>query len=165
MAEDRLQIPSDQNEFHSRDTELLLSSYEHWTGEPLLLARHAKGQRSLNLWESPVAVVSHNTLADPIFWYGNKTALRLFEMTWEEFTTLPSRLSAESGLQEDRERLLAEVRSNGFSKNYRGVRVSKTGRRFQIEDAVVWNIINPVGVYCGQAAAFGNWTFLDGGNK
>lgn len=32
------------------------------------------------------------------------------------------------------------VARDGFSRNYAGVRVSKSGRRFRIKDAVVWNL-------------------------
>jgi hypothetical protein len=41
------------------------------------------------------------------------------------------------------------------------VRVSKSGRRFIIEKATVWNLLDEVGAPCGQAATFGNWRFLD----
>lgn len=155
-----LPIPSPVNEFLLQEITVLLASYEHWFGEPLLGGEQSAQNAALGLWEAPMAVVSHLDMADPIFWYGNKTALCLFEMSWNEFVTLPSRLSAEPGLQQDRQRLLAEVRAKGFSKDYRGVRVSKTGRRFQIENAVVWNLVGADGRYHGQTAMFDRWTFL-----
>ena len=51
------------------------------------------------LYEAPFALVSHNTDSDPRFNYANRTALTLFEMNWNEFTTLPSRMSAEPMLR------------------------------------------------------------------
>jgi len=44
--------------------------------------------------------------------------------------------------------------------DYAGVRISKHGRRFMIEQATVWNLIDGHGKYCGQAAMFGVWRML-----
>lgn len=40
--------------------------------------------------------MSHGLEVDPVFNYANQCALDLFEMTWEDFIKLPSRLSAEA---------------------------------------------------------------------
>jgi hypothetical protein len=40
------------------------------------------------------------------------------------------------------------------------VRVTKTGRRFRIEQAVVWNVLDRDTNIHGQAALFGEWTDL-----
>lgn len=112
------------------------------------------------LFEAPFALVSHGLESDPVFNYGNLTALRLFEMTWEEFTRLPSRMSAEPVHRDERQRLMDEVTRNGFIADYRGVRISKLGRRFYIEQATVWNLVDEAGVLKGQAAAFADWRFL-----
>ena len=77
-------------------------------------------------------MLSHNTKAEPIFNYANAKALELFELSWEEFITLPSRLSAESVNQEERATLLAQVTAHGFIDNYQGIRISSTGKRFKI---------------------------------
>ena len=44
--------------------------------------------------------------------------------------------------------------------DYRGVRISSTGKRFLVERATVWNIKEPDGTPLGQAATFSDWTFL-----
>jgi hypothetical protein len=106
---------------------------------------------------APYAVVSHDTQPDPIFNYGNRLALQLFEMTWKDFTALPSRLSAEPMLQEERERLLAGVSERGYIDDYTGVRISATGKRFLIRNAIVWNLLDERGNPCGQAALLKNW--------
>lgn len=80
--------------------------------------------------------------------------MQLFEMSWDEFTRLPSRKSAESPNQEERSRHLALVKKNGFIDHYSGVRISSRGKRFLIENAVVWNLIDTGGNYRGQAATF-----------
>lgn len=56
--------------------------------------------------------------------------------------------------REQRAAFLAEVTANGYISNYRGIRISASGRRFYIKDAVVWNIVDETGQYCGQAATF-----------
>jgi hypothetical protein len=73
---------------------------------------------------------------------------------------MPSRLSAEPVNQQERERLLAKVTAQGFIDDYAGVRISKTGKRFLIQGAVVWNVVDEHGVYHGQAAWFKDWTWL-----
>ncbi len=110
---------------------------------------------------APFVLVAHDRSPDPVFVYGNDTALALFEMDWHTFTSLPSRLSAEPDEQLERERLLQGVAERGYIGDYRGVRVSATGRRFIIEDAVVWDVVDDHGVVRGQAALFERWTRLD----
>jgi hypothetical protein len=53
--------------------------------------------------------------------------------------------------------LLDAVSRDGYVSGYRGVRIAKSGRRFWIEDGVVWQLIDAHGVYCGQAAMFAAW--------
>ena len=68
-----------------------------------------------------------------------------------------SRESAEPGEQAARERFMREVLEQGYSTGYSGVRVSASGRRFVIEDATVWNVIDSAGRLHGQAACFQRW--------
>ena len=112
------------------------------------------------IYHAPFVVVSHNTDADPIFNYGNQIALDLFEMTWDEFTVLPSRQSAELPNREERSRLLHAVTTQGYIRDYHGIRMSKTGKRFRIEDVIVWNLLDSQGNYHGQAAFYSKWTYL-----
>jgi hypothetical protein len=112
------------------------------------------------LWTAPVVIVAHDTAPDPIFFFGNARALALFETTPENFTAMPSRLSAEAELREERARLMARVTRDGFIDDYSGIRVSATGRRFRIHRATVWNLVDAAGVLHGQAAAFSDWTML-----
>ncbi len=112
------------------------------------------------LYEAPFALVAHDTRADPIFGYANRTAQNIFEMNWTEITSIPSRQSAESVLQEERQTLLQRVNQFGFIDNYSGIRISKTGKRFLIRNAIVWNLIDRRGVRVGQAARFDHWEYL-----
>jgi len=114
------------------------------------------------LYEADFVVVSHGTEADPIFNYANAMAQRLFEFSWEEFTTLPSRLSAELPNREERAQLLSAVTRQGFIRDYRGIRIAKSGRRFYIHNAIVWTVTDDLGTPYGQAATFRQWEYLDG---
>lgn len=140
---------------------MLHQSYLKRAGRPLLPALRNPGQALRAFTATPVAIVSHGTEMDPVFNYGNPAALRLFEMDWEHFTQLPSRKSAEAPERSERLRLLSTVTQHGIIQNYRGIRVSATGRRFCIRNATVWNLEDAQGVYRGQAAAFAQWEFLD----
>ncbi|MFI3122781.1 MAG: MEKHLA domain-containing protein [Methylococcales bacterium] len=55
---------------------------------------------------------------------------------------------------------MAQVTADGFIDNYQGVRISKTGKRFKISNAIVWNLVDDNGIYQGQAACFSDWEFL-----
>jgi MEKHLA domain len=131
----------------------LITSFEHWTGKPLIETPEA-------LFDAPFVVVSHGTEPDPIFNYANRQALLLWEMDWQTFTQLPSRKSAEPVSQEARSRLLAQAKSQGYINNYRGIRISSTGKRFWIEDVILWTVLDQLNQPCGQAAMFSSWTFV-----
>lgn len=140
---------------------LLLESYCRLTGRQLLGAKPPGLEQLVAVLDSvPFALVSHGTEADPVFNYGNKAALDLFGMDWKIFTSLPSRYSAEQPNREARERLLHEVKCHGYIDNYSGVRIASDGRRFMIERATVWNVVDGEGLYHGQAATFAEWHFL-----
>jgi PAS domain-containing protein len=135
--------------------DLLIGSYARLVGAALV----PEGQTAAWLYdEAAFVVVAHNTDADPRFVYANKAAQACFEYPWEEFVTLPSRLSAEAPNREERARILEAVSREGFVSGYRGVRISKSGRRFWIEDGVVWQLVDADGVTRGQAATFASWT-------
>ena len=141
-------------------SKLLITSYERATGRKLLDPEPPPGKEAEALFEAPFALLSHGTQPDPILQYGNRAALRLWEMDWEAFTSMPSRLTAERAERGEREKLLNDARTKGYSDGYRGVRISSTGRRFEIIDAVIWNVTDENGVYRGQAAMIPAWRYL-----
>jgi len=149
-----------KEDFYITHGMMLSSSYQHLLGYPLLLKKQANIEEIEALWSAPFAILSHGVEEDPIFNFGNKTALELFEMNFEELIQLESRKSAEAVNRQKREQLLAEATKNGFVTNYSGVRISATGTRFLIEDATIWNLSDSKGTYHGQAATFNKWTFL-----
>ncbi|MDD4911556.1 MAG: MEKHLA domain-containing protein [Sideroxydans sp.] len=134
---------------------LIVESYQRLTGKPLIptVPTDANALRTA-IWEAPRAIVAHGTEADPIFFYGNRLALQLFEMSEDEFARLPSRLSAEPMAQEARVKLLEKVTQQGYIDGYSGMRIAKSGKRFMITDTTVWNLLDEAGVHHGQAAVF-----------
>lgn len=136
---------------------LIATSYERLTGRQLTTPADDPARA---LWTAPRAIVAHGIEADPIFFFGNLAALARFEMTPEQFTATPSRLSAEPMLREERQALLDRVTRHGFIDDYAGIRISATGRRFRIEQATVWNLIDTHGRVHGQAATFERWIDL-----
>jgi hypothetical protein len=143
-----------------RWTQRLLDSYRHWVGTDLIERQGEPESEARALFESPLVVVSHGTEADPVLNYGNRTALRLWEMSWDQLITTPSRLTAEAVNRAERERMLDQARVRGFINTYRGIRISGTGRRFLVENALIWNVLDPSQQRIGQAATFSHWTWL-----
>lgn len=139
----------------------MLASLRHWTGRNLVEPGLAPEEQARELFNAPFAVLSHDTATDPILNYANRISLQLFELSWEELTVMPSRLTAEAPARAERTRLLSEVSSRGYIDDYRGVRVAKNGRRFLIERATVWNLLDESGAPYGQAATFNEWHYLD----
>lgn len=139
----------------------VLDSHALWLGWELVDRSGDIEAQSERLFSAPFVVVSHADSEDPILNYGNRQALDLWEMTWAEFTATPSRLTAEPMDRDERARMLRRVATHGFVTDYGGVRISRTGRRFFVEQATVWNVLDGPGSKRGQAAAFSRWTRLD----
>lgn len=142
-------------------SQTILDAYATLLHRELIPREGSPLEQSERLFHSPFVVASHGTGEDPILNYGNHTALDLWEMTWEEFTETPSRLTAEPMNREERASMLHRARTQGVITDYHGVRISRTGRRFMVNNATVWNILTPDGKRLGQAATFSDWTFLE----
>jgi hypothetical protein len=134
--------------------ELLTGSFARTVGRPLVAA----GQDAAWLYHAaPFAVLAHDTAPDARFIYANRAGQACFGYSWDEFTALPSRLSAEAPLRAERQNLLDAVARRGFISGYSGVRIAKSGRRFFIEGGIVWQLVDGAGVLRGQAATFSSW--------
>jgi hypothetical protein len=107
--------------------------------------------------DAPIAVLAHSTEAIPCFIYANRAAQGCFEYDWDELVGLPSHLSADDADRAERQRLLDAVARDGFATNYRGLRIAKSGRRFWIEDGILWQLVEPSGRLRGVAASFSQW--------
>ena len=138
----------------------LLNSYAKFLNQDLISRQGTDLEQAERLFKSPFVVASHGLEDDPILNYGNQAALDLWEMDWEQFTHTPSRLTAEPVNREKRARMLEQAKTQGYISDYQGVRISRTGKRFLVERATVWNIHQLDGTPLGQAATFSTWTLL-----
>jgi len=141
-------------------TQRLLNSYQHWTSRELIERIGEPDVQAYRLFQAPFVVVSHGMEEDPLLNYGNQVALNLWEMTWEDLTRTPSRLTAEPTNQAEREWMLEQAKARGYFDTYRGVRITSTGRRFHVENALIWTVVDTEGQRVGQAATFSQWTWL-----
>jgi MEKHLA domain len=141
-------------------TQILLDSYRRLIGTDLIERDRSPIAQSQILFCAPFVVVAHDTQADSQLNYGNQTALDLWELDWSSFISTRSKDTAEPVNQAVRQQMLAQVQSQGFIQNYQGVRISSSGKRFNIAQATIWNLTDTAGKPCGQAATFGNWQYL-----
>lgn len=137
----------------------LLNSFEKLTGKSII-ERSNPDNDMKRVEEANFVLVSHNGAEDPILNYGNSFALKLWELDWESFTKTPSRKTAEADLRERRQEMLTIASKQGYFDNYEGIRISSTGKRFMIKEAIIWNVQDEKGQSIGQAAYFDQIEFL-----
>jgi hypothetical protein len=142
-------------------SQYLLDSYAYWLKQELISRCGTPVEQAEYLFNSAFIVASHGTEKDPLLNYGNRAALSLWAMDWQQFIQTPSRLTAESNNREERAEVLEKVKVQGYISDYRGVRISKTGKRFLADPIVIWNIRKPDGAIIGQGATFSTWKYLD----
>lgn len=141
-------------------SQILFNSYQKLLNKQLVDCDHTPEKISEALFKAPFALVSHGIQADPIFNYGNQTALKLWSISWEELIKLPSRMSAEPVNQAARKLMLEQAARKGYIDDYQGVRITTSGDKFSISQAIIWNLTDKSGKKCGQAATFSDWTWL-----
>ena len=138
----------------------IVASHQHWTGRQLGALDPEAADLAGAAYAAPFALLAHDGGDDPRFVYANRQAQELWELDWSAFIGLPSRLSAEPEQVTERQRLLERARSHGFIDDYHGIRRSRSGRRFRIEQVTLWNVLDAQDRRIGQAAAFSRWTQL-----
>ncbi len=143
-------------------TLLILENYRRLFGHDLVTNNESASAVEA-LFQAPCAVLSAlgPSGTDHLFNYANRSALSVFETTWDQFIGLPSSWSAEPAHQDKRRELLDEVEQNGYIMNYAGIRISRRGSRFRILGATVFNLQDKTGHYVGQAATFADWEPID----
>ncbi|MCZ2341640.1 MAG: MEKHLA domain-containing protein [Bacteroidales bacterium] len=136
---------------------LMLDSYRHWLGRELMARDGFPAEQAERVFAAPFVVVAHGTQADPLLCYANRVALDLWEMDVETLLRTPSRMTAEPMHRDERAALMDRTTREGHATGYGGIRISRTGKRFQIRDAIVWNVLDSNGQRMGQAATFSDW--------
>lgn len=137
----------------------LLNSYQKALGKELIQRISPEKDASI-IQNASFVVVSHGIEDDPVLNYGNQVALNLWEMTWDDFTKKPSKYTAEPERQEVRRQMLERAAKQGYIDDYEGIRISSTGKRFEIKDVIIWTVFDQNGIKKGQAATFNQWKFL-----
>ncbi|RME32524.1 MAG: MEKHLA domain-containing protein [Gammaproteobacteria bacterium] len=153
--------PAPENEWLAPWIRLLDASLHRLCGRHLPGGELPDAEFARQVWHAPWVLLSHDAGPEPRFNYANRTALQLWEAGWGELVGLPSRLSADPEQQAERARLLERVGRQGWIDDYHGVRISRSGRRFEIRDVLVWNLADGQGRPCGQAAMFSRWRWLE----
>ena len=146
----------------------LLKSYREGFGTPLvagLSADASAAQAAQALFSVDTVVLAHDGRPldqgeGPLLIYANRAALTLWGRTWAEMVGMPSKLTAEPAERSSRQNALSAAQRQAVSSGYRGIRIDRYGRRFQIDNARLWTFQDPAGQACGQAACFGSWWWL-----
>ena len=139
----------------------MLDSYRQLIGTSLLSNDSGPDSEvAQRLFKIPAVVLAHDGSEDPVFCYANQAALKLWEVTLAQILTMPSRLSAEPVERDERSEMLKQGMEKGFIKNYEGIRISSSGKRFNVRNATIWNVMDEDGVRVGQAATFSDWEYL-----
>lgn len=138
----------------------ICGSYKDKTGDKLLDGTILVQEAAETLWNAPFVCASHD--ASDVFNYGNKAALSLWQLSWDEFVGLPSTKSAEDDqtVQSERRELLDRAAKDGYIKDYSGIRQTSDGRKFKINGATVWTITDKDGNKTGQAVRFDTFSWV-----
>lgn len=150
-----MQEPSLDNGFQAAHAALLAESFAKLTGRDLHTDCNAEA-----LYHAPFPILSHDGGADPVLTYGNLAAQKLWEMGWEQLTQMPSRLTAEPQHRATRAEMFERMRQSGVIDDYAGIRISATGKRFEIRGAVIWALVDDTGIKQGEAAMFQQYQYL-----
>ena len=165
MTGPQLDLPGPGNDWQGGHVARLAEAFDRATGRGLaaemgLDASLSGGRLGQSVWEGHFALLSHRGDGDATLNYGNALALKLWECEWREFTAMPSHDTAPPVERSGRDALMAEVSAKGFIDGYSGERVSRSGRRFLIADAVVWRLRDEADTPFGVAAFVPRVTYL-----
>ena len=142
---------------------VLLQSHQRAFARPLIATAQPGRSRRLQcqeLFACGFPVLAHSTEQDPKLSYANAAALQLWDSRWDELIGMPSRLTAPNSERGERRNALGQAKRLDAVQNYRGIRISRKGRRFMINKARIWTLWNEKERVCGQAACFSDWWWL-----
>ena len=142
---------------------VLLESHQRAFSRPLIASAHPGHSKRLicqNLFACGFPVLAHGTEQDPELSYANAAALQLWETNWDELIGMPSRLTAPNSERAERSNALGHAKRLDAIQSYRGIRISRKGRRFMINKARIWTLWDAEEQLYGQAACFSDWWWI-----
>ena len=155
MNELILSSSESSNDYHQKHIVIMLDNLKRWTNYDLIQEYGFSFERlGEQVFNADFYLLSHNTAIDPVLTYGNQQVLDRWEVSWQELISMRSSDTAKSIDQTQRSMLMAQVKQHNHISGYSGIRVSKTGKEFQILDAIIWNLFLTDGSFYGQAAWF-----------
>lgn len=137
--------------------ERIAECYQHLAGAPLPCPENVSDIARWLDESAPYSLLAHGKSADPCFIYANQSALECFKYSREEILQLPSRLSAATPDQQERQNMLMRLNTEGIVLGYTGTRITRDGEAFNIYQGVIWQLTDRQGMLLGQAALF--WLF------
>ena len=161
MASEAAWLTTDKQELAG----VLLESHQRAFSSPLIASAQSSRSDSKrllcqNLFACGFPVLAHGAGQDPKLSYANAAALQLWETRWDELIGMPSRLTAPETERAERSSALGQAKRLDAVQNYRGIRISRKGRRFMINKARIWTLWDAEERVCGQAACFSDWWWL-----
>ena len=140
----------------------LLQSHQWAFQRPLMASARQQPLRlsCQELFACGFPVLAHDGGPEPKLTYANAAALGLWDAPWDDLVGLPSRLTAPTAEQAERSLALNKAQSEDAIEGYSGIRISRKGRRFMIQNARIWTLWDQQQHACGQAASFSNWWWM-----
>jgi hypothetical protein len=156
-----LTLPGPENDWQAAHVARLADAFARVIGRDLIRDMKLDPARlGRSAWEGRFALLSHRGDGNATLNYANRFALDLWELDWDSLVTTPSAATAPDGDIAERSAMMAAVAKDGFVSGYSGRRISASGKRFRIENATIWRLLDAKGQPFGVAATFQCFTRL-----
>jgi hypothetical protein len=156
-----LAAPGHENNYQAAFIGRVIDSFARATGKSLIhqagIDSEAPGRSA---WLGNFALLTHRGDARATLNYGNAFALSLWEYDWNTFVSTPSAATAPDEASELRDVVMKKVGHDNFVAGYSGARISRTGRRFLIQDVTIWRLMDEAGGSFGVGAFFRHYRYL-----
>ena len=156
-----LAAPVHENNYQAAFIRRVIDSFARATGKSLIhqsgIDPEAPGRSA---WLGNFALLTHRGDPGATLNYGNAFALRLWEYDWNSFVSTPSAATAPEEASESRDAAMKKVALDNFVSGYSGARISRTGRRFLIQDVTIWRLMDDAGGSFGVGAFFRRYRYF-----
>lgn len=106
------------------------------------------------MFHAPFALFSYGNEEEPIYNYANLTALKLFDISWEDLTQTRIQDSFEAEEWKKHLGIMNQVQEKGALPNYCSSRKIKTGKSFHFKKGIIWSLKDEYLTHTGQAVVF-----------